>query len=176
MLIKSVNSACHPYTYVISSYSEKPQDGNSEFYHPGTENVTKYLINWVDKKQLLEGQNISFDHVYMSFALATWFFTEKHVRYLYWYRKDLPKHIKKLDKSGNLSIEFNWDCTNDIILGSYILSSSKKQKMNVMILATYRPFLGTKTDNGNNKAMLYKFTTSQRMGPILLTSGWAYSL
>lgn len=176
LLFKSLNSARYPYTYVTTPYAGKPQAGDGEFYRPGTENVTMYLINRLDSNQKLEGKNISFDRLYTTFTLATWLLTEKHVTCigtLIANRRGLPKDVKNVDKREVLSTEFYWDDKNDLILGSYVVSTSTKKKKNVMILSTYRPFLGTTIDDGKNKAMLYKlydFTkggtdiVDQRMG------------
>ncbi|XP_057293812.1 uncharacterized protein LOC130622372 [Hydractinia symbiolongicarpus] len=156
LLFKSLNSARYPYTYVTTPYSGKPQAGDGEFYRPGTENVTTYLINRLDSNQKLEGKNISFDRLYTTFTLATWILTEKHVTCigtLIANRRGLPKDIKNVDEREVLSTEFYWDDKNDLILGS--------------------PFLSTTIDDGKNKAMLYKlydFTkggtdiVDQRMG------------
>ena len=162
MLCKSVNSTSYLYTYMTWPYLDKPQDDGGEFYHPGTGNITKNLINWLDGKQLLDGQNS-----YPSFTLATCLLTKRHVTCVgTWIanRKILPKDIKKVDKSEILLTEFYWNSKNDLILGSYVDSSSRKKKNNVMIVATCRIFLGTTTDDGKNKAMLYKlynFTKGQ---------------
>ena len=112
---------------------------------------------------MLDGQN-SF---YKSFTLATCLLTKRHVTCVgTWIanRKILPKDFKKVDKSKILLREFYWNSKNDLILGSYVDSSSRKKKNNVLIVATCRPFLGTTTDDGKNKAMLYKlynFTNGQ---------------
>lgn len=95
MLFNSVIFDCCPFIYIYI-YNVAIM---LVFYHPGTESVTHYLINRLDRKQLLECQTISFDCLYTSFTLATWIPTKKYVTYigaLIVNRKDLPKNIKKL--------------------------------------------------------------------------------
>ena len=64
LLFKSINAARYPYTFVTAPYTRKPQNKGAQFYHSGTENVTKYLIERMNVKQKLEGRNISFDRLY----------------------------------------------------------------------------------------------------------------
>ena len=61
-----------------------------------------------------------------------------------------------MDNREIFSKEFCWDSTNDLVLGSYVVSSLMKKKKNLMIFPSYRLFLSTKTDDGMNKAMLRK--------------------
>jgi len=70
LVFKSLNSVRYPYTYVTAPYAGKPQEGEGEFYYPGTENVTMYLVDRLDSVQPLEGRNVSFDSLYTSFTLA----------------------------------------------------------------------------------------------------------
>ena len=136
LLFKSLNSARYPYTYVTSPYAGKPENEDGEWFFPGTENVSRHLINRLDTKQSLEGRNISFDRLYTSFPLTTWLLKEKHVTKfgtLVGNRKGLPKEIKNVADREVLSTEFYWDTANDLILGSYVVDTSKKKK-NVMIL------------------------------------------
>ena len=174
LLFKSINAARYPYTFVTAPYAGKPQEEGGEYYFPGTENITKYLIDRLDGKQALHGRNISFDRLYTSFTLATWLFKEKHVTCvgtLMTNRKGIPADLKKVDQREVLSSEFYWH--EHLVLGSYVVSSSTKKKKNVLMLTTLRPILGTTIDDGKNKPALYKlydFTkggtdiVDQRMG------------
>ena len=51
LLFKSINSVRYTYTFVTAPYVGKPQNEGGQFYHPGTENVTKYLIERMDGKK-----------------------------------------------------------------------------------------------------------------------------
>ena len=159
LLFKSINGARYPYTFVTAPYAGKPQEEGGDYYYPGTENITKHLIDRLDEKQRLRGRNISFDRLYTSFSLATWLFNEKHVTCvgtLMANRKGIPPELKKVDHREILSTEFYWNEDLDFVLGSYVVSSSTKKKKNVMMLSTLRPILGTTIDDGKNKAALYK--------------------
>ena len=95
-----MNQCCEiPYTFVTAPYTGKPQNDDGQFHHPGTENVTKYLIERMDGKQKLEGRNISFNQLYTSFMLATWLLSKKYVTCigaLMTNRKDIPSDVNKI--------------------------------------------------------------------------------
>lgn len=48
LLFKSINAARYPYTFGTALYAGKPQNEGGQFYHPGIENVTKYLTECID--------------------------------------------------------------------------------------------------------------------------------
>ena len=161
---------------VTAPYAGKPQNEGSQFYLPGTENVTKYLNERMDGKQKLEGRNISFHRLYTSFMLSTWLLNEKHVTYigtLMANRKGIPPDVNKIQHREIESTEFYWDEEHDLVLESYFVSLSTKKKKNVLLLSTHKPIPGTTMDDDKKKAALYKlydFTNGgtdivdQRMG------------
>ena len=130
----------------------------------------------MDDKQKLEGRNISFDQSYTSFRLATWLLNKKHVTCIgtlmaNW--KGIPPDVNKIHHREIQSTEFYWDKEHDLVLESYVVISSTKEKRNVILLSTHKPILGTTIDDDKNKAalyMLYDFTkggtdiVDQRMG------------
>ena len=75
MLFNSVIFDCCPFIYIYI-YNVTIM---LVFYHPGTESVTHYLINRLDRKQLLECQTISFDCLYTCNMDS-----HQKVCYLYW--------------------------------------------------------------------------------------------
>ena len=50
---------------------------------------------------------------------------------------------------------FYWD-EHDLVLGSYVVSSSTKKKKTVFLLSTHKPILGTTMDDHKNKGAFYK--------------------
>lgn len=51
LLFKSINAARYPYTFVTAPYAGKPQEEGGNYYFPGTENITRHLIDRLDGKQ-----------------------------------------------------------------------------------------------------------------------------
>ena len=176
LLFKSINAAKYPYTYITAPYAGKPQEEGGKFYFPGTETITKHLVSTLHQHRPLNGRNLSFDRLYSSFSLATWLSKEMHVTCigtLMANRKGIPADLKKVEHREALSTEFYWEKEGDLILGSYVVSTSTKKKKNVLMLSTLKPILGTTIDDNKKKAALYKlydFTkggtdiVDQRMG------------
>ena len=161
LLFKSVSAAIYPYTFIIPPYARKPQNEGGQFYHPGAENVAKYLIDRMDSKQKLEGRNISFDWLYTSFKLATSPLIEKHlacIGTLMANRIDIPPDVNKIQQREIQSTKFKfyWDKEHDLVLGSYVVSLSTKKKKNVPLLSTRKPIFGTTMDD-KIKVTLCKF-------------------
>ena len=155
-----VNQRCEiRYTFVTAPCTGKPQNKGAQFYHSGTENVTKYLIERMDVKQKLEGRNISFDRLYTSFTLAKWLLNEKHVTCigkLMTNRKGIPSDVNEIQHREVQSTEFYWDKEHDLILGSYVVNSSTKKKKNLLLFSAHKPILGTTMDDDKDKAAPYK--------------------
>ena len=176
LLFKSINAARYPYTYITAPYAGKPQEEGGKFYFPGTETITKHLVSTLHQHRPLNGRNSSFDRLYTSFSLATWLLKEMHVTCigtLMANRKGIPADLKKVEHREALSTEFYWEKEGDLILGSYVASTSTKKKKNVLMLSTLKPILGTTIDDNKKEAALYKlydFTkggtdiVDQRMG------------
>ena len=93
--------------------------------------------------------------------------SHQKVCYLYWCfdckQKRFTKRYQEIEREI-FSTEFCWDSANDLVLGSYVVSSSMKKKKNMIILATYRSFLSAATDDGKDRVMLcklYNFTKGE---------------
>ena len=88
-------------------------------------------------------------------------------------RKVIPLELKQVDDREIMSSELFWNEDLDLVLSSYVVSSSTPKNKNVLMLSTLRPILGTTSDDVKNKPALYKlydFTkgdtdiVDQRMG------------
>lgn len=79
LLFKSINAfARYPYTFVTKLYAH-PQNECGQFYHPGRNNVTEYLTEHMDGKQIIKRVQHVFRPIDTSFTVATWLLNKKHV-------------------------------------------------------------------------------------------------
>ena len=87
-------------------------------------------------------------------------------------RKGIPPEIKVLTRREILSSEIYWEENSELVLCTYVVSTSSGKK-NVLLLTTTQPLLGNTMDDGKNKPAIYKlydFTkggtdiVDQRMG------------
>ena len=72
LLLKSVNAARYPHTFISSPYSGKPTEEGGQYYIQDTEAIGHYLIETISTNSSLAGRNISFNRLYTSIPLAKW--------------------------------------------------------------------------------------------------------
>ena len=165
LLFKSLNDARVSYTYRSFVYAGKPQQLPAQHYVSGNENYVKGLIEAVDQKQGLQGRNLSMDRLYTSINLAQWLLQKRMtcIGTMQQNRVGIPEDLKKTNDRELLGTRQLWEKTkSDLVLTSYVVSSSKGKK-NVLVLSTTKPLQGVTRDDGcRNPAVikLYDFTKS----------------
>ena len=163
LLFKSLNDARVSYTYRSLVYAGKPQQLPAQHYVSGNENYVKGLIEAVDQKQGLQGRNLSMDRLYTSINLAQWLLQKRMtcIGTMQQNRVGIPEDLKKTNDRELLSTRQLWEKTkSDLVLTSYVVSSSKGKK-NVLVLSTTKPLQGVTRDDGCRKPAvikLYDFT------------------
>ena len=163
LLFKSLNDARVSYTYRSLVYDGKPQQLPAQHYVSGNENYVKGLIEAVDQKQGLQGRNLSMDRLYTSINLAQWLLQKRMtcIGTMQQNRVGIPEGLKKTNDRELLSTRQLWEKTkSDLVLTSYVVSSSKGKK-NVLVLSTTKPLQGVTRDDGCRKPAvikLYDFT------------------
>ncbi|XP_057296254.1 piggyBac transposable element-derived protein 1-like [Hydractinia symbiolongicarpus] len=174
LLLKAINAARYPYTFLAAPYSGKPQGDPGIYYVPGTEEIVKYMIKQLSNVVSLAGRNISFDRLYTSIPLALWLYERDItcVGTMQINRKGIPIEMKDFKQREPLSSEVYWQKDGPLSLSSYVVKTSNGKK-NVLMLSTLEPILGTTKDDNCHKLGLYKlydFTkggtdiVDQRMG------------
>ena len=163
LLFKSLNDARVSYTYRSLVYAGKTQQLPAQHYVSGNENYVKGLIEAVDQKQGLQGRNLSMDRLYTSINLAQWLLQKRMtcIGTTQQNRVGIPEDLKKTNDRELLSTRQLWEKTkSDLVLTSYVVSSSKGKK-NVLVLSTTKPLQGVTRDDGCRKPAvikLYDFT------------------
>ena len=163
LLVKSLNDARVSYTYRSLVYAGKPQQLPAQHYVSGNENYVKGLIEAVDQKQGLQGRNLSMDRLYTSINLAQWLLQKRMtcIGKMQQNRVGIPEDLKKTNDRELLSTRQLWEKTkSDLVLTSYVVSSSKGKK-NELVLSTTKPLQGVTRDDGCRKPAvikLYDFT------------------
>ena len=87
-----------------------------------------------------------------------WLLNKKHVTCigtLMASGKDIPHDVNKIQHREIQSTEFLWHEEHDLVLRSYIVSSSAINRKNVVLLSTDKPIFGTTMDDDKHKAVLY---------------------
>jgi len=174
LLLKAINAARYPYTFIAAPYCGKPVGDSGEHYVSGTFEVVKKMVDRLQTVVSLAGRNISFDRLYTSIPLALWLY-QRNITCLGTMqvnRKGIPMEIKDVKQREPLSSEVYWQKDGPLSLSSYVVKSSTGKK-NVLMLSTLEPILGTTKDDKCHKLGLYKlydFTkggtdiVDQRMG------------
>ena len=163
LLFKSLNDARVSYTYRSLVYAGKPQQLPAQHYVSGNENYVRGLIEAVDQKQGLQGRNLSMDRLYTSINLAQLLLQKRMtcIGTMQQNRVGIPEDLKKTNDRELLSTRQLWEKTkSDLVLTSYVVSSSKGKK-NVLVLSTTKPLQGVTRDDGCRKPAvikLYDFT------------------
>jgi hypothetical protein len=175
LLLKAINAARYPYTFVAAPYCGKPQEDGGAYYVQGTEGIVMYMIDQLMAVVPLAGRNISFDRLYTSITIQLWLYA-KHITSLgtmMMNRKGVPLEFKNFKHREHLSTQIYWQKDGPLSLSSYVVKTASSGKKNVLILSTLDPILGTTKDDKCHKLGLYKlydFTkggtdiVDQRMG------------
>jgi hypothetical protein len=82
---KSLNSVSYPYTYCSHVYAGKPVDTPNQFYLSGTDNYTKYLVDYLSERVVLSGRNLTMDRLYTSVDVAEWLYNKHQVMSISYY-------------------------------------------------------------------------------------------
>ena len=72
LLLKSINAARYPYTFIATPYCGKPKEDPDDYYVSGTESIVKQIVTRLENVVSLKGRNISFDRLYISIPIALW--------------------------------------------------------------------------------------------------------
>jgi hypothetical protein len=66
-------------------YAGKPVDTPNQYYLSGTDNYTKYLVDYLSERVPLSGRNLTMDRLYTSVDVAEWLYNKHQVRlYKFW--------------------------------------------------------------------------------------------
>ena len=87
---KSLNAVTYPYTYCSHVYAGKPVDTPNQFYLSGTDNYTKYLIDYLSERVVLSGRNLTMDRLYTSVDIAEWLYNKHQVTSIMFLFLSLP--------------------------------------------------------------------------------------
>ena len=157
MLLKAINAARYPYTFIAAPYCGKPVGDPGEYYVSDTFDVVKKMVNRLESIVSLAGHNISFGRLYTSIPLALWLYHKSITSYgtMQINRKGIPTEIKDVKQREPLSREIYWQKDNPLSLSSYVVKSSTGKKY-VFTLSTLEPILGTTKDDNCHKLGLYE--------------------
>lgn len=174
LLIKAINAAQYPYTFIAAPYCGKPVEIPGVHYVAGTEEIVKKMVGSLETAVSLAGRNISFDRLYTSITLALWLY-DRNITCLGTMqanRKGVPDEMKNFKDREPLSSEIYWQKDGPLSMSSYVVKTTSTKK-NVLMLSTLKPTLVTTKDDKRKKLGLYKlydFTkggtdiVDQRMG------------
>ena len=110
LLFKSLNDARFPHTYQSLPYAGKPAAGEDPYYLNKTEDYVKKLVEEAQAKLLIQGRNISMDHLYTSISLANWLYERDIIiGTLMTNRIGIPAEIKKTDNRPELCTTVHWE-------------------------------------------------------------------
>ena len=159
LLLKSINAARYPYTFLSKPYSGKPAGEPTEDYVVGTEAVVRDMMEQLGRHGDLRGRNLSVDRFYTSVPLAEWLFQKgvTIVGTLQANRKGIAKDMKKTDGRPELSYEVHWsDRNKHMSIHSYVVKTKSSGPRNVLLLTTMKPILAITKDDGKKKPAIYK--------------------
>ena len=74
LLLKAINAARYPYTFIAAPYCGKPVGDPGEYYVSGTFEVVQKMVGRLESVVSLTGRSISFDRFYTSIPLALWLY------------------------------------------------------------------------------------------------------
>ena len=89
LLLKAINAAHYPYTFIAAPYSGKPVGDPGEHYVCGTGEIVKQMVEHLDTVVSLAGRNISFDRLYTSFPIVLWLYDKEY--HLSWHNANKQK-------------------------------------------------------------------------------------
>ena len=78
LLLKAINAAHYPYTFITAPYCGKLVRDPGEYYVSGTFEIVKKMIDRLESIVSLAGRNISFGRLYTSIPLALWLYQKKY--------------------------------------------------------------------------------------------------
>ena len=173
LLLKAINAARYPYTFIAAPYFGKPVGDPREYFVSGKFEVVNKIIDCLESIVSLAGRNISFDRLYTSILLVLWLYQKNifSLGIIQINRKGIPTEVKDIKQREQLSSEIYWQKDGFLSLYSYAVKPSTEKK--VLMLSTPEPILGTTKDDNCYKLGLYKlydFTkggtdiADQRMG------------
>ena len=138
LLVISLSDAEVPYTYFSLPYAGKPEEPN-QFYVPGTDEKTQYLVDNLSAHVNIAGRNISMDRYFTSVQLSEWLLDRKItvVGMMKENRVGMPPEIKRIEnREERLTVfAYNSDNGKDKMLISYI-DKKKSGKKNILALTT----------------------------------------
>ena len=143
LLVISISDAEVPYTYFSLPYAGKPQTPN-EFYVPGTDEKTMYLVTNLAKQCDITGRNISMDRYFTSIPLSEWLHQTKLtvMGTLKENRIGIPKDIKDIKGRAEKStiVIYNNDENTQKMMISYV-DKKKSGLKNILVLPTMHDVL-----------------------------------
>ena len=146
-LLISISDAEVPYTYFSLPYAGKPQAPN-EFYVPGTDEKTMYLVENLAKQCDITGRNISIDCYFTSIPLSEWLHAKKIsvVGTLKENRIGIPKDIKDIKGRAEKStiVIHNNDGNTEKMMISYV--DKKSGLKNILVLSTMHDVVKLSSD------------------------------
>ena len=158
---KSINAVQYPYTYASHVYAGKPVDLPNQFYLSGTDNYTKYLIDYLAERSVLSGRNLTMDRLYTSFEIAEWLFEKHHMTMIGTFqsnRKGFPQDLKLPGPPYSSALYYLKD--GPLCLVQYSVKNKSKGNMSVVALTTRVPIEGVTKDELQKPQILklYDFT------------------
>ena len=126
LLLKAINAARYPYTFIAAPYSGKPVGDPGEHYVCGTGEIVKQMVERLETVVSLAGRNISFDRLYTSFPIELWLH-DKNITCLGTMqinRKGIPNELKDFKQREPLSSEVYWKKDGPLTLSSYVVKTS----------------------------------------------------
>ena len=138
LLFKSLNDARFPHTYQSLPYAGKPAAGEGPYYLNKTEDYVKKLVEEAQAKLLIQGRNISMDHLYTSISLANWLYERDIIiGTLMTNRIGIPAEIKKTDNRPELCTTVHWEAEEkNLVLRPYAVKTKSKGMKSVLLLST----------------------------------------
>ena len=110
LLLKAINAARYPYTFIAAPYCGKPVGDPGEYYVSGTLEVVKKMVGRLESNVSLTGRSISFDRFYTSIPLALWLYQKNSTSLgtMQINRKGNPTEIKDIKQREPFSSEIYW--------------------------------------------------------------------
>ena len=136
----------------------KPTGEPNKHCITGTINYIKYLVEHLSKHHDLLGRNITIDRLHSSFQAAEWLLEKKitMVDTLQQSRIGIPTVLKDIKEGELLISETYWKEVGKLNLSSYVVTTSKRRKKNIIRISALEP-LHAITDGNKEKLASLQF-------------------
>ena len=160
ILLKSINAAQIPYTFLSTVYAGRPVGEPGPYYIKGITATVKAMVEQLSRFVELDGRNITTDRLYTSYQLTNWLLSKNITTTgtLMSNKKGIPKHLLSVTDRDTPSCEVLYDTNTEgrVSLHSYVVSTKGNQKKNILLMCSQPPLIGVTKDD-SKKPAIYKF-------------------